>query len=70
MVCWGYNIAGQLGIGSTSRIGDEPGEMGEILHLVQLGAGRTAVAIAAGGYHTCALLSGGSVACWGSNDKG
>jgi alpha-tubulin suppressor-like RCC1 family protein len=27
------------------------------------------VAIAAGGYHTCALLAGGSIQCWGRNDE-
>ena len=32
-----------------------------------LGTGRTAVAIAAGAYHTCAILDDGSVSCWGNN---
>lgn len=30
----------------------------------------TAVAIAAGGYHTCAVATGGGVTCWGRGSKG
>jgi len=32
--------------------------------------GRTATAIAAGEYHSCALLDNASVKCWGYNNKG
>jgi hypothetical protein len=39
--------------------------MGDALPAVDLGTGRTATAIAAGRYHTCALLDDGTVKCWG-----
>ena len=71
VACWGRNNNGQLGIGSTYSVGDQAGEMGNSLQLVQLGTGRTAVAIsAAGSYSTGALLREGTVACWGSNTYG
>ena len=37
---------------------------------VNLGAGRTARAIAAGQFHTCAVLDDGNVRCWGSGGSG
>ena len=63
--CWGYNDHGQLGQGDTSDRGDDPGEMGDALAAVDLGMGRTAVAVVAGMYHTCALLDTREVKCWG-----
>ena len=37
---------------------------------VSLGTGRTAVAVSAGGYHTCAILDDGSLNCWGWDNYG
>jgi alpha-tubulin suppressor-like RCC1 family protein len=66
--CWGDNFSGQLGYPNTGDIGDDetPGSVGP----VDLGAGRTAVAISAGDDHTCAALDNGTVRCWGSNSDG
>jgi 6-phosphogluconolactonase (cycloisomerase 2 family)/alpha-tubulin suppressor-like RCC1 family protein len=68
--CWGYNAEGQLGLGDVNHRGDAPGEMGDSLPFVQLGAGRTAVEIAADSGATCAILDNGTVKCWGFNDVG
>lgn len=66
--CWGDNSSGQLGIGSTDDRGKVPGEMGDALPAVPLG--KTAVAVAAGEYFSCALLSDGGVKCWGASFGG
>ncbi len=64
--CWGRNEHGQLGLGHTDDIGDdEPAGAGGPIAL-----GGAAIQISAGGSHTCALLEGGDVRCWGSGDKG
>ncbi|WP_374073635.1 hypothetical protein [Bdellovibrio bacteriovorus] len=68
--CWGQNSVGQLGLGSTSRRGDGPGEMGDSLPAVNLGTGRTAVQISIGTEFTCALLDNSLVKCWGYNGSG
>ena len=67
--CWGNNDNGQLGIGNTTQMGDHTGEMGDNLSTVDLGTGRTAVAVAAGYHHACAILDNGSVKCWGLNGQ-
>ena len=38
--------------------------------VIDLGTGRTATAIAAGNFHTCAILDNSSIKCWGRNDSG
>ena len=63
--CWGDNWYGKLGLGEPSSRGDGPGEMGDNLPAVDLGTGRTAKMISAGGFHTCAVLDDDSVKCWG-----
>lgn len=66
--CWGGNFNGQLGYGNTANIGDNeaPGSVGP----VDLGAGRTAVAVAAGDSFTCALLDDDTIRCWGQGSFG
>ncbi len=63
--CWGWNGYGQLGYGNTDIIGDDesPGSAGP----VDLGAGRTAIAISAGDMYACAVLDDGAVRCWGNS---
>lgn len=68
--CWGANIFGELGYGDTNNRGDAPGEMGDALPTVPLGAGRTAIAVSAGNYETCAVLDDRSLKCWGRADWG
>ncbi|WAS95869.1 DUF4215 domain-containing protein [Nannocystis punicea] len=66
--CWGYGR--DLGIGTTQNVGDGPGEMGDALPFVDLGAGAVAQALTVGGRHSCALLAGGKIKCWGDNYTG
>jgi alpha-tubulin suppressor-like RCC1 family protein len=60
--CWGGNASGQLGNGTTTT---DPTRVPVLVSGLT-----TAVAVAAGVSHTCALLTGGSVRCWGSNSDG
>ncbi len=54
---WGVNADGQLGLEDTLDRGDGlTGALGDALPAVNLGAQRTAKAVAAGMRHTCALL--------------
>ncbi len=63
--CWGRNAAGQLGLGNTNVVGDDESD----LQTVNLGLGRTAESVTAGGSHVCARLDNG-VKCWGENGAG
>ena len=62
--CWGYNASGQLGDGTTTN---------RATPVAVSGLDRRVQAIAAGGYHTCALtdvIQGRRVQCWGYNNHG
>jgi uncharacterized repeat protein (TIGR01451 family) len=66
--CWGKGLNGELGYGNTNDIGDN--ETPDTVGVVNLGAGRTAKAISAGGAMTCALLDNNTIRCWGSGFQG
>jgi len=59
--CWGLGTSGQLGDGSTST---------RTTPVSVDGLSTGVAAVAAGTDHTCALLSGGGVRCWGDNSFG
>jgi len=63
--CWGSNQYGQLGDGSTAGSGTNK----SLLPVDVTGLTSGVSSIAVGGYHTCALVSGG-VKCWGTNGNG
>lgn len=61
VMCWGGNDYGELGIGD---IGDSD------VPVAVSGLPSAALKIASGDKHTCAVLDGGEVWCWGSNNDG
>jgi|GEM_PF-1342087 len=60
--CWGRNVVGQLGNGTTT---DSTTPV-----TVDLPTGTTATTITAGDLHTCAILNTGTTTCWGNNFYG
>lgn len=61
--CWGRNDVGQLGRGTTNP---DPG----VAAVADVSGITEAVDIAAGAYHACALIQGGTVQCWGGGGRG
>jgi alpha-tubulin suppressor-like RCC1 family protein len=69
--CWGRNFSGQLGIGDAINRGAAPGEMGDNLPAVEFGTGLKPLASGAvGNDHTCMVLTGGRLKCWGDGSDG
>ena len=61
--CWGDNRSGQLGLGDTDARPLPAQVAPEVL-------GNQIAAAYAGGAHTCAVKTDGSVWCWGNNQYG
>ncbi len=60
--CWGYNVDGQLGDGTTND-SDENGPQAVI-------GGLKFASVRGGESHTCALTARGKAYCWGYNNDG
>lgn len=60
--CWGGNTYGELGSGTATAM--PRGTPAAVVGISD------AIAVAAGGYHACALRSTGAVVCWGENGAG
>ena len=58
--CWGHNMQGQLGDGTTIQR-RAPVAVSGLSDVAAMGAGLT---------HTCAVRRNATVACWGRNDDG
>ncbi len=59
--CWGLNTSGQVGNGTFFNA---------LKPVAVIGISSGARRISAGGGHSCAVLSDGSVRCWGENTSG
>lgn len=62
LFCWGQGDDGRLGTGTTD---DQPSPVE-----IDPPTGHDWVAVSAGHDHTCALTDGGTLQCWGSDDRG
>jgi alpha-tubulin suppressor-like RCC1 family protein len=59
--CWGSNHRGELGRPATRAVSYKAERVPDI---------DGAVAVACGEWHSCALIRGGTVKCWGLNNRG
>ncbi len=64
--CWGVNVDGQLGTGDEQNVGDD-----EVpANVPPVDVGGPVRQVVAGEHHSCALLDGGVVRCWGLGTGG
>ena len=63
--CWGNDSNGQLGNGGSNTNLNAPSSTA-----INLGTGRTAIAVSATDTSTCAILDNGDLKCWGHDDHG
>ena len=70
VVAWGSGSQGQIGTGSTYGVVSVPEAVSRYSGAGSVLSGKSVVAIAAGGQHSLALCSDGTLAAWGGNQKG
>lgn len=61
LYCWGQNLRGQLGLGTTGAAKPTP---------QRVGTGSTWTSVVSGGWHSCAIRTDGTAWCWGDNALG
>lgn len=63
--CWGNGSYAKLGYGTVDHVGDDetPATMGDV------DVGAPVLDVACGREHTCVILEGGAVRCWGFNNR-
>jgi alpha-tubulin suppressor-like RCC1 family protein len=69
--CWGNNLDGQLGLGlMAGNQGNDANSTPDKLAAVNVGVGKKARLVVAGGNHTCVIRDDDNVVCWGLNNAG
>jgi alpha-tubulin suppressor-like RCC1 family protein len=58
--CFGYGSHGRLGYGDTQNRGDKPGDLNDFVPIKE-----QILQVSAGDDHTCVLLEGGRLKCFG-----
>jgi alpha-tubulin suppressor-like RCC1 family protein len=61
LFCWGLDLDGRLGLGTTEE---------EVAQPAQVGSAGDYLQVQANWFHTCALREGGRLECWGRNVEG